>query len=450
MPKKSTGLFATGTSCFADVCVIGRSRVPAPPDRIKPLSGAIAAKTIVGHLRPSIRCPAMEARPRVCIFDWHHVAHTVGWTSGVARSLEQDADVVIAAPDSVLEQLGEVRAERVSLGEARPPIKLGHPRLGKAPLARHELELMRTVCEDVKPDLLLHTYTDPILRWWASAPPLPAPCCAILHFPRNQMAHVYGIRLGWRERLHARFKEHNLARWRRRSDAIAIISHDPASVKLWQALPGAPAFSIPEPPLLHRPTPRPPDRRKGTLMFGHLDARKGIDLIARDLSEDSAGLTVEFRGMLDPEYRETYFASLEMMRRGGATVIDRAGESDYVEAMERMASASSALLSFGWRPTGSRVLLEAAAAETPVIVAEGSTVARLVEKRRLGLTVNPDDPGAIRRAIRELESLAGPRAEFRESLRTYADYCSETFSSQLLLALGIRSDDRVLENLETA
>ena len=29
--KNSTGRFATGTSCFAEVWVIGRSRVPAPP-----------------------------------------------------------------------------------------------------------------------------------------------------------------------------------------------------------------------------------------------------------------------------------------------------------------------------------------------------------------------------------------------------------------------------------
>src|SRR5437762_836388 len=30
------GLLATGTSCFALVWVIGRSRVPAPPERIRP------------------------------------------------------------------------------------------------------------------------------------------------------------------------------------------------------------------------------------------------------------------------------------------------------------------------------------------------------------------------------------------------------------------------------
>lgn len=251
------------------------------------------------------------------------------------------------------------------------------------------------------------------------------------------MAKVHGIKLGRREWLHARFKEYNLAKWRRRPDAKAVLSHDPASVELWKSLPGAPAYAIPEPPLLYEPTPQPPESRSGSLMFGHLDARKGIDRIVEALSQDSSGLTVEFRGMLEPGFRESYRACLEVIRRGGATVIDRAGETDYVEAMDRMASASSALLSFGWRPTGSRVLLEASAAETPVIIAEGSSVAHLVKTRRLGLTVNRNDPAAIRHAIRLLDSPSGPRAEFRESLRTYADHCNETFSNQLLHAIGL-------------
>ena len=42
MPKNSTGLLATGTSCFADVYVMGRRRVPRPPERIRPLRSAMS------------------------------------------------------------------------------------------------------------------------------------------------------------------------------------------------------------------------------------------------------------------------------------------------------------------------------------------------------------------------------------------------------------------------
>src|SRR6185312_17441850 len=34
---------ATGTSCLALVCVIGRRRVPLPPERISPFRGSIGA-----------------------------------------------------------------------------------------------------------------------------------------------------------------------------------------------------------------------------------------------------------------------------------------------------------------------------------------------------------------------------------------------------------------------
>src|SRR3954447_24779550 len=50
------GLFAIGTSCFALVCVIGRSRVPAPPARIKPFirDKLYQLRACGSHLRGSI------------------------------------------------------------------------------------------------------------------------------------------------------------------------------------------------------------------------------------------------------------------------------------------------------------------------------------------------------------------------------------------------------------
>src|SRR5215218_10566777 len=49
-PEKSTGLLATGTSCLALVCVIGRRRVPRPPERMRPLRRSIGAERLV-HAR---------------------------------------------------------------------------------------------------------------------------------------------------------------------------------------------------------------------------------------------------------------------------------------------------------------------------------------------------------------------------------------------------------------
>jgi hypothetical protein len=89
--------------------------------------------------------------------------------------------------------------------------------------------------------------------------------------------------------------------------------------------------------------------------------------------------------------------------------------------MEAMATARCALLSFGWRPPTSRVLLEAAVARTPVAVGNDSAVGRLVERHDLGVAADPNDPGALREAI--LSAALDPKSpnRYAEGLRRYAD-----------------------------
>ena len=60
-------------------------------------------------------------------------------------------------------------------------------------------------------------------------------------------------------------------------------------------------------------------------------------------------------------------------------------------------SSRCALLSFGWRPSGSRVLLEASVARTPVVVGNDSAVGRLVERHGLGRHSRPRRPGGAAR-----------------------------------------------------
>ena len=49
MPKNRMGLFATGTSCLALVWVIGRRRVPAPPERMSPFTASFLAGAASQH-----------------------------------------------------------------------------------------------------------------------------------------------------------------------------------------------------------------------------------------------------------------------------------------------------------------------------------------------------------------------------------------------------------------
>src|ERR1700730_10544701 len=50
MQENSPGLLATGTSCLALVCVIGRRRVPRPPERISPFSGCMLTREATSGL----------------------------------------------------------------------------------------------------------------------------------------------------------------------------------------------------------------------------------------------------------------------------------------------------------------------------------------------------------------------------------------------------------------
>jgi glycosyltransferase involved in cell wall biosynthesis len=106
--------------------------------------------------------------------------------------------------------------------------------------------------------------------------------------------------------------------------------------------------------------------------------------------------------------------------------------------MEKMSRSRCALLSFGWRPSGSRVLLEAAAARTPVVVGSDSAVGKLVERHGLGRTANPAHPAALREAI--LSIARDPQApdRYEEGLRRYAEELhGERFGAEVRNALGL-------------
>src|SRR5204862_1979324 len=85
---KSTGLFATGTSCLALVCVIGRSRVPRPPERISPLSGPMGSvRPPELAMVPADRARRPEAKPHpLGRLSPDHLLHLGGQLPGGVRA----------------------------------------------------------------------------------------------------------------------------------------------------------------------------------------------------------------------------------------------------------------------------------------------------------------------------------------------------------------------------
>ena len=149
-------------------------------------------------------------------------------------------------------------------------------------------------------------------------------------------------------------------------------------------------------------------------------------------------LELSIYGEVAPEYRDRLDLELDKLRKGGVLLDTDFRRVPYAQAMERMASARCALLSFGWRPSGSRVLLEAAVARTPVVVGNDSAVGRLVEQHGLGITADPNDPRALGEAILTLARDPEAGQSYHDNLRRYAeDLHGDRFPGEVRAAFGL-------------
>ncbi len=374
---------------------------------------------------------------KICLFEWSSGGHHDFYARAFAEALAPKAEVVVAASDPLLEKLGDTAVQRHSLGAPRP--RPGpEPGLDKASLAKREIALLRDAIEATKPDHAVVLFADPVLRWLASAPPFPCRLSVFVMFANAHYPRAYGLPLSARERASALFKELNVRRWRRRSEAHVLFGLDEEAVRLWQRQKGAQARWLPDPDLGIELHPRPAAEKSGCFMFGYIDERKGIERLSSALSGGCDGLELAIQGDVAPEYRERLEAELSRLRASGVRLDTELRRVPYADAMDRMAASRCALLSFGWRPAGSRVLLEAAAAGTPVVVGNDSAVGRLVERHGLGVTADPADPAALREAILGLASDPASPDLYAENLRAYAeDLHGDRFPVEVREAFGL-------------
>jgi len=374
---------------------------------------------------------------KVCLFEWNAGGHHNFYAQAFADALAGHADVVLAASDQLLESLDCSRIEVRSLGEARPRPGSG-PATDKATLAKREIELLRQAVEETRPDHAAVLFADPILRWLAAAPRFPCKLSIFIMFATAHFPRAHGLSLSARERISAEYKELNVRRWRRRPDANEIFGLDPEAVRRWQRQRGAAARWIPEPGLELEPQPLSGPERHGCFMFGHIDERKGMDRLVAALAAGCEDLELSIYGAVAPEYRERLEAELAEMRACGVVLDTDFTRVPYADAMARMASARCALLSFGWRPAGSRVLLEAAVARTPVVVSDDCAVGRLVERHGLGLTAPPSEPTKLREAILALALDPGATDRYAENMRRYAEELhGDRFPIEVRAAFGL-------------
>jgi hypothetical protein len=376
---------------------------------------------------------------KILLFDWTADGHHPAYVRSFAGALAPRAEIVVAAPDGMSEELGDLPAEVVRLGQARPPTDFTR-RLApqNRSLGEEEVERFAEAVSRVRPGRAVHLYADPVIRRLVKRPDLGVPTTLCVFFPRAHYPAAYGSPLSARERAQAAFKEYLIARWRRRRDAHALMSLDEEAVRRWSSRRGAPAFWLPEPPVevpLELPAPR---ERSGCVLFGALARRKGIDLLAQAVTLEPSSLKVLLAGAVESGFEVPLRQHVSRMERAGARVELRTGRLSVEAGMRALGEGRCAVLPYPRHFGMSRVLLEAAAAGTPTVVHDHGLLGHLVRKHGLGASVDCTDARALRRALHRYADDPDAVAAHAEALaRFVAHYSDATFEQAVRAPFGL-------------
>ncbi|MGZ4316386.1 MAG: glycosyltransferase [Gaiellaceae bacterium] len=368
---------------------------------------------------------------RVVLFDWTSGGHHPLYVRRFVEALRPRAEVIVAAPDPVLQQLADLATESVSLGASRP---LVDQRLPLGPqhrdLAERELDLLWDAAGQAEPDHVIHLYADPVIRRLVHRPQLPKPLTICVFFPRAHYPISYRTPLTPRELLRASFLEYLVRRFQARPDAHALFTLDEVAARRWSHRSGTPAFWLPEPPIAAQ-LAEPTTERAGCLLYGTLAPRKGIDLVTRAVSLAPTSLRIVLAGEIEPGFGEALEQGAASMQQAGASVELRLHRHSEEEGLRLMTGVQCVLLPYLNHYTASRVLLEAATVQTPVITHRRGLLGHLVRQHGLGLVVDCTDAAALREAMLQLTGESDDR--YTEPLRRFAArYTADQFRQAVL------------------
>ena len=364
---------------------------------------------------------------KLLLFDWQGDGHHGVYMERVSEALAPCWDVVLAGPDDVLDRLSGLNVDVFPLGDARPaPEGRSH----EDELIAREWSLLERAVTTSRADRVLHLYSYPLIGHLPEAPTLGIPTAITLFYPRWHYPWTYRTFLVPRDATKALLLERALSKWRSRSDSLAVFSLDEAAVTRWNRGSGAPAFWFPEPPvpqISHVETAE----RKGCVLYGALAPRKGVDRLAVALAHDSGGLHAVLAGSVEPGYVNELDRLVDLMRAGGATVVVHGWTHHEIEGLQLLARARCAVLPYHRHSGMSRVLVEAAAVGTPVLVHDHGLIAALVKRHGIGIAADCDDADAFRKAIHAL-CRDGTTDRYRPALRNFAArYSHDRFAAAL-------------------
>lgn len=379
----------------------------------------------------------LRAVTRVVLFDWTVGGHRPTYVRRLVEALRPSTEIVLALPQATLDAVAELEVETFSLGEPRPQIGT---RFKRGALLAAEASLFRAAAE--RGNHAFHLYADHVLVRLIRERSFPARVSLLVYYPRAHYRTAYGSRLPASEALLARGKDWAVRAWRRRSDAQAVFTFDEEAARRWAARRGATAVWLPEAPVPQLPTEQRPTERVGCVVWGALDRRKGIDLLARALTLRPTSVRLVLAGLPEKDFRPELEQDILRMRGSGVEVDLQAYWHSEIGGLQALAGANCAVLSYRSHSGMSRVLLEACAMGTPVVAHDYGLLGHLVRTYQLGLAVNCSDPEALRDAVITMSDPA-QRIVYVDRLAAFAArFTPERFRATLHDGLGLRRSRR--------
>lgn len=388
----------------------------------------------------------MPAKRRMVLFDWVSGGHHPLYLRRFAEALEPYFRVVLAAPEESVRELADLPVEAISLGDPRPtPPSMRSASWALRGIAATEVARLASIAASTRADHIVHVYADAILPRLLTSPRLPAPLTIVLFYPRAHYPSMYRTELSARDRVLAGAKERFVDLWRRRSDSNAVLSLDEEAVKRWARRRGVPAHWLPEPPVATLSNDETPcwTSRSGCIVYGALAERKGIDLLSQAVTIATGPLHVTLAGWTSPDFRSQLELYASAMRESGAKVDLRDRSHTEVEGLRILAASKCAVLPYPRHDGMSRVLVEAAAVGTPVIVHDRGLLGHLVRRHRLGIAVDCGDPWALRASILDLTDDASRTNPYGEALARFSARFSRPRFQRALLEAFAEAPSRV-------
>lgn len=351
---------------------------------------------------------------RVLLFDPYASGHHNFYLSQVAAEIGCDARVLAVVSEDVDPALNR--------GEIVGRIPRAHSKDRRKTAAA-----FRDAVVAHKPDAAIHLFADSDLPLLAASTKFHMPVTLLLFRPRSHYPKEFRSQLTLRERIVGSLIEISVRRWLGASANHQVMTLDEFAARRWASRFGPSRVQWwPEPPAASTEIGEVvASDDGGVVLFGSIAARKGVEPLCRALAHTQLVNSVTIAGRISESFAPSFARCVDEAERSGVRIKVYDEWLSDENAFKHLASASAVALPYPRHFGMSRVLLEAAAAGTPVVGHDFGLMAQQINDFGLGLAVDTSDPVVFGAALDEV--VKRPRSDFGRGLREFASrYSAES------------------------